>query len=107
VLAFAVALITGGLMVSRFRYVSGKEFDWSRRVPFAVLLLIRSASCWSVPARPEMLFAMFALYGLSGPLAWPGGAYPDAPACDAWPVGPNRLSAMSAARKRRSSLSSA
>jgi CDP-diacylglycerol--serine O-phosphatidyltransferase len=70
VLAFAVALITGGLMVSRFPYVSGKEFDWSRRVPFAVLLLIPLGFVVVGSSPPEMLFGMFGLYGLSGPLAW-------------------------------------
>jgi CDP-diacylglycerol--serine O-phosphatidyltransferase len=70
VLAFAVALITGGLMVSRFPYVSGKDFDWSRRVPFAVLLLIPLGFVVVGSSPPEMLFGMFGLYGLSGPLAW-------------------------------------
>ena len=69
-LAFAVALITGGLMVSRFPYVSGKDFDWSRRVPFAVLLLIPLGFVVVGSSPPEMLFGMFGLYGLSGPLAW-------------------------------------
>ena len=70
VLAFAVALITGGLMVSRFPYVSGKDFDFSRRVPFAVLLLIPLGFVVVGSSPPEMLFGMFGLYGLSGPLAW-------------------------------------
>jgi CDP-diacylglycerol--serine O-phosphatidyltransferase len=69
-LAFAVALITGGLMVSRFPYVSGKDFDFGRRVPFAVLLLIPLGFVVVGSSPPEMLFGMFGLYGLSGPLAW-------------------------------------
>jgi CDP-diacylglycerol--serine O-phosphatidyltransferase len=69
-LAFAVALIVGGLMVSRFAYVSGKDFDWSRRVPFAVLLLIPLAFIVVGSSPPEMLFGLFGLYGLSGPAVW-------------------------------------
>jgi CDP-diacylglycerol---serine O-phosphatidyltransferase len=69
-LAFAVALIAGGLMVSRFAYVSGKDFDWSRRVPFAALLLIPLGFIVVGSSPPEMLFGLFGLYGLSGPAVW-------------------------------------
>ncbi len=33
VLAFTVALVAGGLMVSRLRYMSGKDLDPRMRVP--------------------------------------------------------------------------
>ncbi|HSQ69411.1 MAG TPA: CDP-diacylglycerol--serine O-phosphatidyltransferase, partial [Steroidobacteraceae bacterium] len=40
ILGFVVALTAGALMVSRFPYLSGKDFDPNRRIPFAVLLLV-------------------------------------------------------------------
>jgi CDP-diacylglycerol--serine O-phosphatidyltransferase len=70
VLAFAVASLAGALMVSRFAYVSGKDFDWSRRVSFAVLLLIPLGFVFVGSSPPEMLFGIFGLYGLSGPASW-------------------------------------
>jgi CDP-diacylglycerol--serine O-phosphatidyltransferase len=69
-LAFAVALIAGALMVSRFAYVSGKDFNWRRRVPTAALLLIPLSFLVVGSSPPEMLFGMFGLYALSGPLTW-------------------------------------
>jgi len=70
VLAFAVALIAGGLMVSRFAYVSGKDFNWRRRIPFAMLLLVPLGFIIVGSSPPEMLFGLFGLYALSGPLLW-------------------------------------
>ena len=70
ILAFAVALIAGGLMVSRFAYVSGKDFNWRQRIPFAMLVLIPLAFIVVGSSPPEMLFGLFGLYALSGPLLW-------------------------------------
>jgi CDP-diacylglycerol--serine O-phosphatidyltransferase len=70
ILAFAVAVIAGSLMVSRFPYVSGKDFNLQRRMPFAVLLLIPLGFVVVGLSPPEMLFGMFALFALSGPLLW-------------------------------------
>jgi CDP-diacylglycerol--serine O-phosphatidyltransferase len=70
ILAFAVALVAGALMVSKFSYVSGKDFDWRRRVPFAMLILIPLTFIVVGSSPPEMLFGLFALYALSGPLLW-------------------------------------
>jgi len=63
-----VAVVAGLLMVSRFRYFSFKAWPLSDRVPFywillAVLILVALAIN---PAR--MLFAIAALYALSGPV---------------------------------------
>ena len=63
---FSVMLGAIGLYIDIF----SKEFDWSRRVPFAVLLLIPLGFVVVGSSPPEMLFGMFGLYGLSGPLAW-------------------------------------
>ena len=40
VLAFIVAFVAGALMVSRFRYLSGKDLDPKMRVPVAFIVLI-------------------------------------------------------------------
>ena len=63
-----VTILAGLLMVSRFRYFSFKAWPLSDRVPFywilaAVLVLVALAIN---PAR--MLFAIAALYALSGPV---------------------------------------
>jgi CDP-diacylglycerol--serine O-phosphatidyltransferase len=70
VLAFAVALIAGTLMVSRVPYFSGKDFNINRRIPMAVLLLVPLGFVVVGSSPPEMLFGMFGLYALSGPLLW-------------------------------------
>lgn len=69
-LAFAVALIAGALMVSRFAYLSGKDFNWRRRVPTAALLLVPLSFLVVGSSPPEMLFGTFSLYALSGPVTW-------------------------------------
>jgi CDP-diacylglycerol--serine O-phosphatidyltransferase len=70
VLAFVVATLAGALMVSRFPYLSGKDFNLNRRLPFAFLLLIPIGFVVVGSSPPEMLFGLFALYALSGPLYW-------------------------------------
>jgi CDP-diacylglycerol--serine O-phosphatidyltransferase len=50
--------------------VSGKDFNLQRRMPFAVLLLIPLGFVVVGLSPPEMLFGMFALFALSGPLLW-------------------------------------
>jgi CDP-diacylglycerol--serine O-phosphatidyltransferase len=54
ILAFAVALIAGGLMVSWFAYLSGKDFNLNKRIPFAVLLLVPLGSSSWVRSPPEI-----------------------------------------------------
>jgi CDP-diacylglycerol--serine O-phosphatidyltransferase len=70
ILAFAVAFIAGGLMVSRFPYVSGKDFNLNKRIPFAVLLLVPLGFVVVGSSPPEMLFGLFAIFALSGPTLW-------------------------------------
>jgi CDP-diacylglycerol--serine O-phosphatidyltransferase len=63
-----IAIVSGLLMVSRFRYFSFKSWPRSDRVPFywiLVVVLILVALAIN-PAR--MLFAIAALYALSGPV---------------------------------------
>jgi len=70
VLLFTVALIAGSLMVSRFAYLSGKDVNLNRRIPFAFLLLVPLGFILVGSSPPEMLFGLFALYASSGPLVW-------------------------------------
>jgi CDP-diacylglycerol--serine O-phosphatidyltransferase len=70
ILAFAVAILAGGLMVSRFPYLSGKDFNLNRRIPFAMLLLVPLGFVVVGSSPPEMLFGLFAVYALSGPVLW-------------------------------------
>jgi CDP-diacylglycerol---serine O-phosphatidyltransferase len=70
ILAFAVAMIAGSLMVSRFRYLSGKDLDPRMRVPVAFMVLVPLGFVLVGSSPPEMLFALFATYASSGPLWW-------------------------------------
>lgn len=70
VLAFAVAFVAGGLMVSRFPYLSGKDFNLNQRIPFAVLLLVPLGFVVVGSSPPEMLFGLFGIFAASGPALW-------------------------------------
>jgi len=70
VLAFAVAFIAGSLMVSRFPYLSGKDFKLNQRIPFALLLLVPLGFVIVGSSPPEMLFGLFGIFALSGPALW-------------------------------------
>jgi CDP-diacylglycerol--serine O-phosphatidyltransferase len=70
ILAFAVAMIAGSLMVSRFAYVSGKDLDPRMRIPVAFIVLLPLGFVLVGSSPPEMLFALFAVYASSGPLWW-------------------------------------
>jgi CDP-diacylglycerol--serine O-phosphatidyltransferase len=65
-LAAVVALFGGLTMVSNFRYYSGKEINLRKSVPFFVILLVVLAFILVSTSPPEVLFGVFALYGLSG-----------------------------------------
>jgi CDP-diacylglycerol--serine O-phosphatidyltransferase len=65
-LAGIVALLGGLTMVSNFRYYSGKEINLRKSVPFFVILLIVLAFVLVSTSPPEVLFAVFLLYVLSG-----------------------------------------
>lgn len=67
-LAISVATyLVALLMVSTFRYWSFKEVDFARRHPVGVLLLVVLAVLIVANAPQHFLFALFALYVLSGP----------------------------------------
>ena len=66
-IAAGLALATGLLMVSNFRYYSFKDLDLRGRVPFlwAILIMLVFALIFTNP--PLMLFAIFWAYAVSGP----------------------------------------
>jgi CDP-diacylglycerol--serine O-phosphatidyltransferase len=66
-----VALVTGVaglLMVSNFKYNSFKELNLSGKVPFVALLLIMLIFVVVATEPALILFIVFALYSLSGPI---------------------------------------
>jgi len=66
-----VAIITGLsglLMVSNFKYNSFKEVDWSGKVPFVALLLILLVFIIVATAPSLVLFIVFVLYAIAGPI---------------------------------------
>jgi len=65
-LAAMIALFGGLTMVSNFRFYSGKEINLRKSVPFFVILLVVLAFILVSTSPPEVLFGVFALYGLSG-----------------------------------------
>jgi CDP-diacylglycerol--serine O-phosphatidyltransferase len=70
ILAFAVAIIAGSLMVSRFPYLSGKDLNPKQRIPFALLVFLPLGFVVVGSSPPEMLFGLFGLFALSGPTLW-------------------------------------
>ena len=66
-----VALITGLsglLMVSNFKYNSFKEVNWNGKVPFVALLVILLIFIIVATEPALVLFIVFALYALAGPI---------------------------------------
>lgn len=66
-----VALITGAtgvLMISNFKYNSFKEVNWHGKVPFVALLLVMLIFIVVATEPALVLFLVFALYALAGPV---------------------------------------
>lgn len=66
-----VALLTGIaglLMVSNFKYNSFKELNWHGKVPFVALLLVMLVFVVVATEPALVLFVVFALYALAGPI---------------------------------------
>lgn len=70
VFALVLTVCIGLLMVSSMSYYSFKEFDFRNKVPFVALLLIVLAIVFASIDPPKVLFTVFSLYALSGPLTW-------------------------------------
>ena len=63
-----LTIVIGTLMVSRVRYYSFKEFDLRGRVPFVAVLVVVLIFVLVSIDPPQVLFGVFLLYALSGPV---------------------------------------
>ncbi|UOG91868.1 MAG: CDP-diacylglycerol--serine O-phosphatidyltransferase [Candidatus Thiothrix sulfatifontis] len=68
--ALLLTLAVGLLMVSNISFYSFKDFDLRNRVPFVVVLAVVLAFALTTIDPPKVLFGVFLLYALSGPLFW-------------------------------------
>lgn len=66
----AITVLAGLLMVSNFRYPSFKDFNLTRRVRFATLILIPLIFVVVSLNPPVVLFCIFVIYASSGPGLW-------------------------------------
>jgi CDP-diacylglycerol--serine O-phosphatidyltransferase len=69
-IALAVTVIAGCLMVSNVRYRSFKDLDLRGRVPFVAILALPLMFVLIVLDPPQVVFAVFAGYAVSGPIGW-------------------------------------
>ena len=70
ILAFVITLLSATLMVSKFPYRSFKDRAASERVRYSKLLLVPLVIALIAINPPVVLFTMFAVYALSGPIGW-------------------------------------
>ncbi|MFT4607208.1 MAG: CDP-diacylglycerol--serine O-phosphatidyltransferase [Urechidicola sp.] len=66
--ALVLTIITGGLMISRFSYYSFKGLDLRKKVPFVAVLIIMLIFVFLSIEQAAVLFSIFFLYLLSGPI---------------------------------------
>jgi len=65
--AFFVTLMAGILMVSNIRYRSFKDLDLRGKIPFVTLVVVVLIFVFISIDPPQVLFAIFLFYALSGP----------------------------------------
>lgn len=70
IFAAIMTAFSGLLMVSNFNYSSFKGLDFKGRVPFVSILAVVLVFAILAIDTPKMLLAIFAAYGLSGPILW-------------------------------------
>ena len=70
VVGIALTAVIGLLMVSKFRYLSFKEVNPSRRVRFANLMLIPIVIVVIALEPPLVIFVLATVYAASGPVTW-------------------------------------
>lgn len=68
--AFILTLAVGLLMVSNISFYSFKDFDLRNRVPFVAILAVLLVFALTTIDPPKVLFGVFLLYALSGPVLW-------------------------------------
>ena len=73
-LVMAITVAVGLLMVSNIRYRSFKDLDLKGTVSFVAILVVVLVLVFVALDPPQLLFAIFFLYALSGPVAfiWQG-----------------------------------
>ncbi len=67
-LVMGVTVVAGLLMVSNFRYHSFKGLDLKGKVPFFTILIIVFVFILISTYPPQIIFSLFLLYAISGPL---------------------------------------
>lgn len=70
IITIVVTILIALLKVSQVRFRSFKDFDMRGRVPFMVIFVFVILLVLVSLAPPEVLFAIFALYVVSGPIGW-------------------------------------
>ena len=70
IITIVIAILIALLKVSHIRFRSFKDFDMRGRVPFMVMLVFVILLVLVSLAPPDVLFAIFALYVISGPIGW-------------------------------------
>lgn len=68
IVALVTTLVAGLLMVSNVRYHSFKGINWRSKVPFATILMIVLALVFVSAAPEQLIFGIFFVYALSGPI---------------------------------------
>ncbi|MDM8560692.1 CDP-diacylglycerol--serine O-phosphatidyltransferase [Candidatus Parabeggiatoa sp. HSG14] len=67
-LAWFITVISGSLMVSKFRYHSFKDLDLKGRVPFVTILIMVMIFALVSIDPAQILFLVFFIYAISGPI---------------------------------------
>ncbi|MCY4419875.1 MAG: CDP-diacylglycerol--serine O-phosphatidyltransferase [Gammaproteobacteria bacterium] len=68
--AFVVTVLLGALMVSNFTYYSFKDVSLVDRIPYIVMLAVVLGFILVSMDPPKLVFAISALYAISGPLIY-------------------------------------
>jgi CDP-diacylglycerol---serine O-phosphatidyltransferase len=70
ILALLITVLSGVLMVSNVRYRSFKDLDIRGRVPFVAVIVLPLVFVLVFLDPPQVLFAIFLGYAISGPAGW-------------------------------------
>jgi CDP-diacylglycerol--serine O-phosphatidyltransferase len=71
--AWSLTIFAGLTMVSNIKFYSGKDINLRKSVPFGMVVLVALGAvilAFGADALPELLFALFGAYALSGYLMW-------------------------------------
>ena len=68
--ALIMTILLGAFMVSNFSYYSFKDINPSDRIPFIAMLAVVIGFILASIDTPKLFFALFAVYGLSGPVTY-------------------------------------